>query len=125
MAMKLSEAMRLGAMLKPQARYRLYDAVSGGTCALGAVADALGALSLATATYTTDARAKIPREWLSLKGQTKCPHCSVHIGTQIDHVIIHLNNEAGWTRWQIADWIETLESALSVGAVGQSVENPT
>lgn len=40
--MQLSEAIRLGAMLKPQIRCGFFD--GQGTCAVGAAADAIGRL---------------------------------------------------------------------------------
>lgn len=82
--MKLSEAIRLGALLHPQC----FDTMvlhndSGsvvGTCALGAAAEAGFKL------HTVDIllRSKITR----------------------------LNDRAGWTRERIADWVESFEPTL-------------
>lgn len=116
--MKLSDAIRLGAMLRPvQAFYRLYDPGTGGSCALGAAAEAIGS-GVFPDGYTVDAHARVPREWYVLRPTTMCPHCerSPAGAIQIDHVIVHLNNEHRWTREAIADWVEGLEQAAGVRA---------
>lgn len=114
--LRFSEAMRLGAMMRPQAFFKLHDTDTGGSCALGAVADALGALQASENAYTPDKNFKIPAHWKAIGRHTLCPHCDQHVGTQIDHVIIHLNNDVRWTRERIADWIETVEAAQGLGA---------
>lgn len=93
--MKLSEAIRLGAMLKPQAFGKLSDGV--GTCALGAAEDAVGmswfaAWPLQHPAFTAG-----------------CPACK-YVPDVIDQATpAHLNDVHRWTREQIADWVESIE----------------
>lgn len=88
--LKLSEAIRLGAMLKPQAYGRFYNGY--GTCALGAALDASGQLPLCN----RDFHARVKRTfgasfWLRAR-------------------IIWRNDVNRWSREQIADWVETIEN---------------
>lgn len=96
--MKLSEAIRLGAMLKPQG----FGHGSGyphasATCALGAAYEA------------SDCGAG----WASLEKRfpvvnalpLKCPTC----GKANPGMVPHLNDDHRWTREQIADWVESIE----------------
>lgn len=98
--MKLSEAIRLGAMLKPQGFGvgAFYSSVA--TCAMGAALDALGAHSDDWATEMC-ARYQV----LSIEGS--CPECDKF--ERVISRIWHLNDTHRWTREQIADWVETLE----------------
>lgn len=99
--MKLSEAMRLGAMLKPQTFGWFTDA-AGGTCAMGAATDAAGGHCL--------------QEWSAVLrvSVATCPACGVTVrtgrGTYAGGaLIVHLNDNHRWTRERIADWVETVE----------------
>ncbi len=99
--MKLSEAIRLGAMLKPQA-------FSGAqwpekSCALQAACDALGM----DGTDVMPFLAKYP--WAHRK--VTCPACNVMDKPRAIHCVIafHLNDDHRWTREQIADWVATIE----------------
>lgn len=97
--MKLSEAMRLGAMLGPQA----FNATraNGATCALGAALSAIGrpaAVYIFASDYFPVCR-RVARH--PVDGDEAC----------VLSVIRELNDFHGWTREQIADWVETLESA--------------
>ncbi len=116
--MKLSEAIRLGAMLRPQAFFRLFDRGNGGTCAMGAAADAIGALDHQLNCYTSDFKSKRPNEWRSLFGVNPlCPTCAMTHGS-VCEVIVCLNNDQRWSREQIADWVETVEATLSTTSNG-------
>jgi len=97
--LKLSEAIRLGAMMKPHIRGRLYDGV--GTCALGAALDAIAANPDDGAAYMLSSFPLLGRaavhpitgdRWVSLYG-----------------AIADLNDCHGWTRECIADWVEQIE----------------
>jgi hypothetical protein len=116
--MRLSEAIRLGAMLRPQGFGELWtggpQALNGEivetpvrSCALGAAYDAIGQ------GYTDPVRA-VPAEWELLIVFTLV-RCPVHqrAKSQVGAIIGHLNDCHRWTREQIADWVETLESADS------------
>jgi len=105
--MKLSEAIRLGAMLHRQnfgnfARY--HDArgrwCSGSdpdrrvvaTCALGAAHEA-GLTNFVAVDMVL--------------GMSRCPAC-IWEG-RVTALVIHLNDRHRWTRELIADWVETIE----------------
>lgn len=110
--MKLSEAIRLGAMLKPQA-HREFLTTEGASCALGAALDAVGGLSSISSFHDIAAR------WPWTRGKAvRCPSCAagaaaIHTSPDdiLDNVVI-LNDVHGWTREQVADWVETIEARL-------------
>ena len=102
--MKLSEAMRLGAMMKPQIYDDMYDGI--GTCAVAAAADAIGKLSeiLCGSAVLTD-------WWPELETLHKhvcCPECLASFQS-LDSLIVHLNDTHKLTRETIADWLATVE----------------
>lgn len=102
--MKLSEAIRLGAMMKPQAFGSFYD--NGGSCALGAACDALG-IDPNLETQFLFVPDKI--------GYSVCPECGMtrfqrNTAEDDAYLIVHLNDIHRWTREQIADWVETIEA---------------
>lgn len=103
--MKLSEAIRLGAMLRPQAFGAWFSA--DGTCAMGAAMDAVG---LTESDYH--------RTWSvwpnTLEIRTRCPesrveHCTC--GPSLSIVMQCLNDIHRWPREAIADWVEIQEKA--------------
>ena len=110
--MKLSEAIRLGAMLRPQGFGRVLDR-NGRTCALGAAYEAVG-ISLTQP-------GEIPKNWLPMLDYAPwsipCPACGGR-QTKADNyrkftfgetVVTHLNDVHKWTREAIADWVATVE----------------
>lgn len=112
--MRLSEAIRLGAMLKPQGfgsmhpreavesqRYCLGIRVIEKSCALGAAQDA---------GYRGD--------WLT-KTLAPCPGCSDGAHWWITTAVMHLNDMHHWTRERIADWVETIENQQQPAAEQQ------
>ena len=117
--MKLSEAIRLGSMLKPQAFHCLRDA-RGGVCASGAAFDAIGVLDALCADVgkltLTEIRSRnqaiiaaVAPQWiLLLNAPTVCPQCGQRSAWLL---IPHLNDRHRWTRERIADWVETIENA--------------
>jgi len=105
--MKLSTAIRLGAMLKPQA----YDgSATDATCALRAACEALGIKDERRPTGTlnyTALRAAYPLLWSTEHG---CPACVANAdGADVLDRVYHLNDWHRWTRERIADWIATIE----------------
>ena len=115
--MKLSEAIRLGAMLKPQA----FGGVNStkGTCALGAAFEAaglpiqygavVGGLNSRSHLGSPTWHVVVPPAWFDLGQQiTTCPECSFN--NAISEVIPHLNDHHKWTRERIADWVATIEA---------------
>ena len=101
--MKLSEAIRLGAMNSPQIKGGYMD--GEGRCALSAACDAAGIDPV-----TVDGRLVVDATKLEMtfpllgKRLDQEPHPSVEC------VIWSLNDFDGWTREQIADWVETIEN---------------
>ena len=97
--MRLSEAIRLGAMLRPQG-FGIFSAQFGAkaTCAYGAAKDALG----------RDFRAV--SEWPWLITEYPCPDCGLSGVAALSIVSLHLNDYHRWTRERIADWVETIEN---------------
>lgn len=107
--LKLSEAIRLGARLKPQGRTFLTH--DGRTCAVGAALDVCGRL---------DADAPESKNWHV--AEMLWPWAAVVIPERIVHpvtgqaygatalrLITSLNDLHDWTREQIADWVATIE----------------
>lgn len=118
--MNLSEAIRLGALLKPQGHMGFLDQRSGGTCALGAATDAIGRLN-----DLLDGRFYEFREWPVLGATVESPETGWR--TTVWQSVVTLNDLHGWTRERIADWVETIEAqqeqpealqALSLVGVG-------
>lgn len=129
--MKLSEAIRLGSLLRPQG-YRKYASADGRTCALGAALEAIGIRPRfgegqegEEAMFKEAMSTPSFKEWATDLGgkNPPCPVCgdmefrgrkSMHDGTphkrNVSSVIIHLNNDHEWTRGEIADWVATFEA---------------
>ena len=112
--MKLSEAIRMNGMMKPQGHGHMSMMSIDRPCALG------GALQIISA----------PQEMVELfirwpwtvKSRHLCPAClrpdkfsiireefRCSAAIQGAHIIWHLNDSHLWTRQQIADWVETVE----------------
>ncbi len=93
--LKLSEAMRLGAMLKPQG-FGIFRNQGITACALDAVALALGNIGWG--------QMRVMFPWAD-GDSAKCPQCGLTSNTVME-LTIHLNDTHRWTRERIADWIE-------------------
>jgi hypothetical protein len=128
--LSLSTAIRLGAMLKPQAFKALYETFPQvtrlmgqvvqikqvvATCALGAAYDAIGKL---------DVEGYDMQEFPVLKVVACCPvgGCGKGIynpmvSMNIEDVIPHLNDDHRWTRERIAGWVESIEVSREVTLV--------
>lgn len=108
--MTLSEAIRIGAMLKPQAFGGCH--VTGATCALGAAVEAIGALRLCVNGYmpTDDAIAALATRWPYIDSVVSNPITGD--GGDLSFVIFELNDTHRWTRDQIADFVESIERSL-------------
>ena len=99
--MKLSEAIRLGAMLRPQTRFHLKDQV--GTCAMGAALEAVGS-GMEGGSFN--------RLWPWAKTtavEIPCNFIPQGYPYTVERVIADLNDLYGWTRERIADWVATVE----------------
>lgn len=110
--MKLSEAIKLGAMLKPQ-NHGGQMIRDGHTCALAAALDAIGKLRLRETQADYDA---LYSEFPILKKTATCPvrdWCVFDASTSdLLSQIYHLNDGHKWTREAIADWVEGIEREL-------------
>ena len=108
--MKLSEAIRLGAVMHPQIYRSLRSPL--GTCALGAVGFALGCLDSLDTTVDWKSTADFYRVTNKEIGLHICPVCQYTPQPTSDQnrlLIAHLNDDHRWTRECIADWIEIHE----------------
>jgi hypothetical protein len=98
--MRLSQAIRLGAMLHPQA-FGTTNWKNQRTCALGAAGMAAG-----VGCKLNDIREAFP----ILDQQVNLiPGFRIATPTPLSNAIASLNDQPRWTREQIADWVETLE----------------
>lgn len=100
--MKLSEAIRLGALLGPQG-FGQYESICGpesvARCALG------GAYAAAGLSYVDhESRLYKVTQLNSVNPATGDP-------STIGGAIIRLNDEHRWSRERIADWVATVEPA--------------
>lgn len=111
--MKFSEAIRLGATLKPQIYGRLANEY--GTCAWGAAYDAIGML------VDGGVRSPNPWLWVAKRMEVGCPEfgCSRREPVAA-HIITHLNDDHHWTREAIADWVATVEPQEQEAAAPQA-----
>lgn len=98
---RLSEAIRLGAMLKPQGfGNSSYSLLSANSCAMGAAAQAVWQ-SLFD-----------PFRWIYGDDIHSCPDCGggCHLHPRCAAGIIwRLNDIHKWSRERIADWVATIE----------------
>lgn len=129
--MKLSEAIRAGAKLHPQGRGGFVSHVRRffgfgpkvkAICALMAAYEAAGVPTIYTGSDRSEgiergeakgdfAYAVSDEWWEILNTAWTCPVClqSGVVGEQIPH----LNDDHGWTREKIADWVEAIEFAAN------------
>lgn len=108
--MKLSEAIRLGAMLHPQTHwYREYHPSTKEVCGCCA----LGGASLATGIDTsTSCDDHLVKTWPFIHDTFQYKHPIYGYMQNIRAIITSLNNPEGlhrWTRERIADWVSTIE----------------
>ena len=98
--LKLSEAIRLGSMIRPQVIGEFF--ADGGSCALGAALEAIG---VGYGTYDGDAPLDTvwPETWPDTWAVAACPECCRQ--SDAANIIAHVNDLHGWTREQIADWV--------------------
>lgn len=105
--MKLSEAIRLGATLRPQGFGQLFT-TDGRTCALGAALESIGVFGVDIVA------AVLPEAWdWIMKGKYNGPRGvtkQTWITNNAYSIIVYLNDHEEWSRERIADWVESLES---------------
>lgn len=118
--MKLSEAIRLGAMLRPQGRGAFFIIArsndgESSSCALGAAFEAK--LGLDTAMETVElweAYSRIsPKDFFKIfpimEESVAHPVHKDSTAQTVFTTVVSLNDCWGWTREQIADWVESVE----------------
>jgi hypothetical protein len=115
--MRLSEAIRLGAMLRPQGFHDFIQDLGAGivvSCALGAAAEAIGSSAVAVFgpfADTDDLVGELDAAFGTLLNTKRrgCPSKGCGVRRVTANVIAHLNDDHRWTREQIADWVESIE----------------
>lgn len=108
--MKLSEAIRLGAMLRPQWFGEFNFRTDGNTsCALQAALESIGRGKCLPRMHD-----EAEEVWPWIKEQVvQCPVCTEDIVRDVSCIIgVHLNDRHRWTRDRIADWVATIEPSL-------------
>ena len=103
--MKLSEAIRMNGMMKPQGFGAESYLSLEAPCVLGGALQMIGKLP-----HSRDYSLPIT-VWEFLMNRAKCPACSCARRINVLGVLTHLNDWHKWTRSQIADWVETVEPA--------------
>ena len=112
--MRLSEAIRLGSMIRPQA-FDGWD--TKGSCALAAAAEAAG---IDRALLPFDGRhdlryCEIAKRFPISYSDVPCPQCGnseKQSSFPFQATIYHINDCHLWTRERIADFVETVEAQL-------------
>jgi hypothetical protein len=115
MKLQLSEAIRLGAMLRPQVRGRLF--AHGGSCALGAAKESIGMKGKRMADGSPFI---FTSYWEWLGRIVTCPGCKKP--GAVESTVICLNDEYRWTREQIAAWVETIEPPAEPAVMAEEPE---
>lgn len=103
--MKLSTAIRLGAMLKPQGYGVLFQPILNVTCAIGAALDANGDIGEAFDEWCGCRTAAAMWPILATEAQHPIDGELVNVYA----AIAELNDMTRWTRERIALWIESIE----------------
>ncbi len=109
--MKLSEAIRLGSMMKPQGNGGWFGDTS---CALLAASEAAGVPCVYSGQY---GRLGLDYDGMREKFPILKQHAIHPIYRKpyvLSDTIWYLNDVCSWTRERIADWVETIETQQSV-----------
>jgi hypothetical protein len=119
---ELARAIRLGAARRPQCFGSYFDE-RGGSCALGAAYDGMYELPRQEKEQGEIIPRHLERLFHCLEDVVKrCPEMSAAAQAcrkrlPLGAMIVHLNDDHGWTREQIAEW-------LSNGAPGPNAARP-
>lgn len=106
--MQLSEAIRLGAMIRPQCFGRLF--LNGRSCALGAAVEAAGV------------KLSDPQDYDALRARWPILNVTIDDSTVLDTIVLS-NDCSELTREQIADWVETIEAQAADLSLDGAVES--
>ena len=122
--MKLSEAIRLGAMATEHATHALQRIGRNGsivTCALGSALYAVGQRLDGSAAYDY-----IGARWQWVVSHlVLCPGCcGCHNQHHPREIIIHLNDSHHWSRERIAYWVAMIEPQEQLPLEDQREEQP-
>jgi hypothetical protein len=108
--MKLADAIRIGAAIRPKTRGVMYSPGFQASCAIGAAAESVGIdiVNLSDAEIWPLVREIWPELREEHKGELRCPHfsCWLLLSASVADLIIHLNDAHGWTREAIADHLD-------------------
>ena len=112
---ELARAIRLGAARRPQCFGSYFDE-RGGSCALGAAYDGMYEMPREAREPGEIVPRNLERLFHCLEDVVKqCPERPGEVACRkrlpLGAMIVHLNDDHGWTREQIAEW-------LSIGAPG-------
>lgn len=100
--MTLADAIRLGALIRPQTFGSLFS--DGGSCAYGAALEAAGVHEYDDAEKTFFfVPSDVGIQW-RMSARVQCPLCADRGGRFI--ILTHLNDDHRLTREQIADYVE-------------------
>lgn len=111
--MRLSEAIRLGSMLKPQGVGAFYSRSDASTCALGAALDAVGEIR-GEHVLCDEGREVLRRFWpivdcevppLTADGNP----LTTGLTFPVWRTVQMMNDAHRWSRERIADWVESIE----------------
>lgn len=121
--LRLSEAIRLGAMLKPQHHdSRKFFIESGGYTSNGPLGLTVGGFECSCVMGAAiegadlqdddaiDGSTGWPKTW-GLKREMECPQCDDYEVENLYEVLTHLNDDHHWKRERIADFVESIENA--------------
>jgi hypothetical protein len=101
--MKLSDAIRMNGMMRPQGFGG--DSISSfeDPCAIGGALQSIGE----QVKDNFECYARFKRAWPIVRTHSFCPACRDE--RTIEHCIWHINDALCWTRAKIADWVATVE----------------
>lgn len=118
--MKLSEAIRMNGMMKPQGFGTGSIKSLDAPCAIGG---ALQSVGRQIAVFLEANFREFRDEWPFVANLAHCPACKGNISREIVELVWHLNDYHCWTRSQIADWVETIEPDQSLIGELQTTEH--
>jgi len=109
MPISLSEAIREGAKLRPQAFGFMFNKRDGVwcSCALGAAREYVFGTGPGTATTSANDVTALAQQ-CDVDLSQCCTDPQEQTFTMLHTIILRLNDEYHWTREQIADWLQTI-----------------
>lgn len=110
MKLKLSEAIRLGAMLKPQGYGMSWLTTGSVSCAVFGALQAVGACGADSGVLD-----RLRATWRDTLYFPILDMAATHPVTgktlRVRRIVFNLNDIRHWTREEIADWVESIEQA--------------